>query len=67
MRGYSYPVPACAATPFKRSRVHHTHMSSEEEFTCSVCNEAFDSREELEEHGKEAHQDHDPEESDDHA
>lgn len=42
-------------------------MSSEEEFTCSVCNEAFDSREELEEHGKEAHQDHDPEESDDHA
>lgn len=42
-------------------------MASAEEFTCPVCNEAFENEEELEEHGKEAHQDHDPEESDDHA
>lgn len=40
-------------------------MASQDEFTCPVCDETFDSREALEEHGKEAHQDHDPEESTD--
>ena len=38
---------------------------SSDEFPCQVCGETFDTEEELEEHGKEAHQDHDPKESTD--
>ena len=37
-------------------------MASEERFPCEVCGETFDSQEALQEHGEEAHQDHDPDE-----
>ena len=42
-------------------------MAENEEFVCVVCEETFETENELQRHGEETHQDHDPDDHADHA